>query len=115
MRNALLIGVLIFSGCASPTLTRSIDYSNITITSIAETVREECGNTVPDGDCLPTSLITTDEKNGIKADLLRAAETLDLAEIARIRGDADTAANRIDAARLLLSQVRQYLEERGVE
>lgn len=115
MRYFLLGFVLACASCATPTLTNTIDYSNVTITSIAETVLEECGNTVPDGECLPTSLITTEEKSGIKADLRTVAEMLDLAEISRLRGDIDGSAARIETARNLLAYVEQFLRSRGVE
>lgn len=115
MRLLALALCVSIAGCVSPNLQQIIDHSNLAVTTIAQTVKDECGNTVPDGPCVSTSLIGTAEKNNIKTTLQSTGESLDLASVALVRGDNENAANRLQAAQEIIRRLQQMLEARGIE
>lgn len=108
-----LIGILVLlAGCS--TLGKASGGAGLAIETVADQIRIECGNTVPDGPCTPESRITTEEKAGLKASLEEAVRMLELADAAVMTGQAETAAMRLRQSEGVVAAIARLLESRGI-
>ncbi len=110
IRAAVLL--LLLAGCA--TAGKGVGGAALGIETLADQIRAECGNTVPDGPCTPESLITTDEKKGLKRSLQVAVQLLAQADAAIVAGDAVRAATTLRQSEAVLQAIERFLIQRGV-
>ena len=113
MRALILSGVLFLAACAT-NLGNAIGASYLTIQTVADTIKQECGNTVPDGPCTFDSVISTEEKNRYKGMLSAALDDIDAANGLYKAGDVFEAGNYLDVASGVLQEIERQLVERGV-
>jgi len=111
---SLLIAALVLSGCQTPrpkidSIGDAIVVTAADIETVAQTVRELCGNTAPDGPCLASAVIDTGKKNQLKDTLSRALASLRLANQAYEADEAVEAEDRLTRAQLLLTLIREEL------
>ena len=107
-----LLAALALAGCVG--LNNAIGAGALTISGAAKIIRLECGNTVPDGPCLPGRAITTDEKQGLKEDLQKAQVALQEAAALNQLGKSNQAAGKLSQSRAILDAVEKLLIERGI-
>ena len=105
--------VLSLAGCKSAN--EVIGYGAMGVTTAAELITRECGNTVPGGDCLTTSKITTTEKNEMKIRLQQTQVYLsESARYARM-GDNGSSQTALEHADAILAAIEAILIQRGIE
>lgn len=115
----LTAGVLLTAiGCAGSSINNTVGQTYIAIEAAANTAKLECGNTVPGGPCLPTSAISTKQKDEIK-DSLQIAKSFadDMAAIAA-GGEGvncSTTTQCLQAVNHVLGTVEAILVARGAE
>ena len=110
---ALLALVFFVAACAARPEIRNIEdgiaVTSADIKSVAEQVTRMCGNTVPDGPCTAGSLISTDDKQDIKARLQEASEQVVLANAAVNVRDTFEASDKLGQAEGILRLIREQL------
>jgi hypothetical protein len=109
----LAVLVLALSGCTN--LNNIIGGGALTVKTAADVIYEECGNTVPDGPCVPHSRISTEQKNELKQQLLIATDWLAEANHMKKAGDVDESADALEQANKILKHVESVLISRGVQ
>lgn len=109
---ATLGWVVLLTACA--TAGNSVGGAALGVETLADQIRAECGNTVPDGPCTEDSLITTAEKQGLKKSLQTAVLLLEGADSAIVLGDAVTGATKLRQADAVLEAITRWLTQRGV-
>lgn len=102
-------------GCASYTFNDISGAFSKAVSATANSVRRECGNAEPGGPCVPGSLISTEDRDELRARLLVALDARDMARDAWRAGEQAEAFARLRAAQAILDQIEQYLIERGVK
>lgn len=105
--------LLLVVGCQNMNVGDAIGAGNLAITTTAQTITAECGNTQPGGECLPGRMITTLEKEQFKERLSEATQALDDAENAYSAGR--NATRFLNAANAILSSIKVSLARRGIE
>lgn len=118
LTSLLLLLTLAACGSQYPRVTSvedAIASTAATIESVADQIREACGNTQPDGACAPGALIDTATKQAWKMRLSDALDELDVARAAIAVNNNHSAADALSKARSLLSFVRQELVRRQNE
>lgn len=83
------------------------------VTAAARTVRTLCGNTLPGGPCVDSSLITTTERDRAKLILQQTLNDVNFARRIYETGDADTALGRLQLAQTALAEIEKLLRERS--
>lgn len=109
----LVLVLFLLAGCA--TAGKGVGGAAMGVETLADQIRIECGNTVPDGPCTPESLISTDEKQGLKRSLQTAVDLLEQADGALVMGDALRAATTLRQAEAVLQAIQRFLTMRGVK
>ena len=99
---------------ACSSVNNAIGGGALTVATAANLITAECGNTVPDGPCVPTSAISTTEKQGFKEDLQKAQVALQEAAALNRLGKAAQAQGKLAQADAILSAIERILIERGV-
>lgn len=109
--KALLLSLLLLAGCAGriDSFSDSLGAAYLTVDTLAVTAQEMCGNTVPDGDCLPGAALSTEIKRGVKVTLGEALDYLDTARELYQVGSVDLAQDRLVTARALLRSLEATL------
>lgn len=117
MKRLLLIIAtgLVLSGCAGANVNTILGGAYAAQTTLAKAVLAECGNTVPGGDCLPESAISTADKESVKAGLAVADAYTDEARLLVTAGSVDEALTLLERATKILDQLEQILIARGVQ
>lgn len=121
MRSFLIATLLLISaGCASlpqfggGSVSDSIGAAYASITSLAETIQLECGNTVPGGECRAGSVLDRGDVNSMRDDLQRAKSAVDEANRLYLIGQGGEAGDHLTVARTILGSLRAALELREV-
>lgn len=107
-----LIFLVLLTGCA--TAGKGVGGAALGVETIADQIRIECGNSMPDGPCTPESKISTEEKQGLKKSLQIAVTLLEGADSAIVLGDAVTSATKLRQADAVLESITRWLQQRGV-
>ena len=116
MRKFLIFLALFLSGCAGVGgLENQIFVSAKAVEITAQRIRFECGNVEAGGPCLPTSRVTTAERDRIQQQLRTLTAMLATAEELRVAGSTDAADSRLAQADRLLAVIEQILLSKGVE
>lgn len=110
---AFALVLALATGCGN--IRTVISGGALTIENAAEIVARECGNTAPDGPCLPTSRITTVEKNDFKIRLQTAQDLLNDANDLNRVGDISQAEDKIAEADKILAALERILIQRSIE
>lgn len=112
-----LLAVLVLAGCASMNFNDALGAAYLTRTTLAETITAECGNTVPDGPCVPGSVISTEDKQAAKEALVKAGSYLADARAIQQGGKGLECSDKwecLEAADGVLDALQRVLIERGV-
>lgn len=107
--------LLAVSGCVGKSINNAIGASYVSIEAAAVSVQRECMNTVPNGPCHYTSLITTEEKDKIKVELQHAKDYTDDAALITAGGEGKSCTEAQQCLVLvnrILGSIEQLLMER---
>ena len=111
--KAFLAGTAIVLLAACSGLNTYVGGGALTVKSAAELITQECGNTTPNGPCLPTSRISTAEKQDLKVRLQAAINLLEVANDTNLT--AQERRTRLEQSQAILDAIEQILIARGVE
>lgn len=111
----VVLGCLILLLNACTNLSNGIGAAYVSIETMAETIQMECGNAVPGGPCVSTSMLDRGDVDSMKVDLQRAKDAVDDANRIYNSGDSQAAVGQLEAAQAVLASLRAALEIRGVE
>lgn len=108
---AVLLIPLLLVGCVGAN--KIIAGGALTVKQAAVLVQSECRNTIPDGPCVATSRITTEEKNELKVRLQTALDLLAIAS--QTNTDAQSRADALGKVDEILATIEAVLVARGIE
>tara|TARA_R100000808_G_scaffold2647_1_gene10210 strand:- start:4725 stop:5066 length:342 start_codon:yes stop_codon:yes gene_type:complete len=111
MKRLLIVATALLVACQSVPASNAIGGASLAITTIAMAVKEECGNTVPDGPCTPDSWISTADKQKIKVELGDAVAAVRAADEA-LRHSRD-ATGWLAKADAIIAAVQRFVRARG--
>lgn len=104
---------LAIAGCAS--IPDAIGGGYVSIETVADVIRAECGNDSPGGECRPGSTLDRGDVDSMRDDLQRAKNALDESNRLYNTGDIDGSMSSLQVAQTILSTLRSALELRGVD
>ena len=113
----MLLLVFAASACVTPrpqidSVADAIAVSSADIKSIAQTVQNLCMNTVEDGPCAATSLMSTNTKDSFKRSLQDALDQVSTAKRLLAAGKAVDANDKLALADAIIMAIQIELERR---
>ena len=114
---ALLLSISMLSGCVTQrpkvdSVADAIVVTSADIESIAQTVKNLCRNTVPDGPCAPGAVISTRTKDRFKDRLQDAQDTVVASNRLLAAGKSVEAGDRLSRAEAVIMAIQAELERR---
>ncbi len=115
---AMLLVTLMLTGCVGAggqrSIGNSIGASYLTVQTLADAIRLECGNVAPGGECTPDSVITTAEKENFKHWIGNALASIDSAHQLYEAGNEAPAGAKLQIALGILQELETILLTRGL-